>query len=460
VVIARWMAVGIGAMLEGGRQPVKLDLRLDWRVLMFAVAATGLVSALVGLLPALRATRVAPGEAVREASGAARSGLLRAGFVVLQVALSLILVAGAGLFISTLRNLETFDAGWRRDHVVLAQIAPGRAGYDAARSTELYRAFLEQVRQSAGVRAASLSRLTPITGAQMVVPLQAVGSGPKAGENTVVAMNEVSGGYFETMGTRFLAGRDFGPRDDDPKALRVLINESLAQRYFAGINPVGRFITSATRHAEIIGVVKDSKYTTLRNRVAPTLYMNWMQANAQNGEASVEVYASDDARAIVAVRQAAQALNPNVPITGLTTFDRQIQASLVSERLMAVVTSLFGALALLMVAIGLYGVLAYSVAQRTREIGIRMALGAQRSRVISMVLGGIAAVTAIGIVIGAVGVLVLSRLVASMLYGVKPRDPWILGSAIALLSVAALVAAYLPARRASCVDPMIALRYE
>jgi ABC-type antimicrobial peptide transport system permease subunit len=216
----------------------------------------------------------------------------------------------------------------------------------------------------------------------------------------------------------------------------------------------------ATRRAEIIGVVKDSKYTSLRNPVPPTLYMNWVQSDLQHGEASLEVYASDDARAIAAIRQAVQALNPNVPVTGLTTFDRQIQASLVSERLMAAITALFGAVALLMAAIGLYGVLAYSVTQRTREIGIRMALGAQRSRVISMVLREIAAATGIGIAIGTAAALALSRFIASMLYDVKPREPWMLGSAIALLSVAAFVAAYLPARRASHVDPMIALRYE
>jgi predicted permease len=454
VAIARWFAAGMRAMLASGRQPVELDLRLDWRVLMFSLAATMLASALVGVLPALRATRLRPADAVRGTTGAAESSVLRGGFTVLQVALSLVLVAGAGLFIATLRNLETLDAGLRRDHVVLAEIAPGRAGYDAAHLNEFYRAFLERVRQSPGVRAASLSRMTPMTGRQLAVPIRVAGSGPNA-----VAANEVSSGYFETMGTPFLAGRDFGP-SDDPKVLHAIINESLVRRYFAGVNPVGRTITFGTSHAEIIGVVKDSKYTSLRNPIAPTLYINWMQTDVQNGEASVEVYASEDARAIAAVRQAVQALNPNVPVTGVTTFDRQIQASLVSERVMATISTLFGALALLMAAIGLYGVLAYSVMQRTREIGIRMALGAQRSRVISMVLRRVAAVTLIGVAIGTAAALALNRFVASMLYGVTPRDPWMLVTAIALLSVVALVAAYLPARRAAALDPMIALREE
>ncbi len=324
--------------------------------------------------------------------------------------------------------------------------------------------MLDRIRQSTGVRAASLARVTPISGSELVNQItQIEGYVFKPGEFALPTSSQVSYGYFETMGTPILAGRDFSPHDVSggkaQNSLHVLISESLARRYFASVNPLGRHLTFHAHTAEIIGIVKDAKYANLRDPAPPTMYTNWMQY-PQGGDPTVEVYAADDAHAVAALRDAVHTLDQAVAITGLTTFDRQVQQSLVSERLMAALSALFGGLALLIASIGLYGVLAYAVAQRTKEIGIRMALGAQRSRVISMMLREMLAMVVAGVVIGSTAALALGRFVAAMLYGVKPRDPWTLSLAIALLVGSALVATYLPARRASRVDPMIALRYE
>jgi len=462
MMLARWIGASLAGMLASGRQTVELDLHLDARVLVFTFALTTFATIIVGLVPALGATRVSPNDLTRRTSPFQGSRWIRIGFLVAQVAVSLVLVAGAGLFLATLRNLETLDAGFRRDHIVLATIQPEKAGYDGARRNEFYREFLDRLRQSFGVRSASLSLIAPMIGMSLAVPIQIEGYAPQPEEQMAVALNEISAHYFETTGTPIIAGRDFDAHDDDPATPRVLINESVARRFFKDTNPLGRIITfraNVSHRAEIIGVVGDAKYANMRGHAPLTMYANLLQTDARMAP-WVEVYASDDAHAAAALRQTITAVNPNVPLTGLTTFNRQIQASLVSERLMATITAIFGALALLMAAIGLYGVLAYSVTQRTREIGIRMALGAQRGRVISMVMRGMAVTLVGGLALGTAVALALGRFVASMLYDVKPHDPWTLAVAIGLLSAAAALAAYLPARRASHVDPMIALRYE
>ena len=461
IVLARWSGAALAAILASGRQTVELNLRLDWRLLAFTVAITALVCVTVGIVPAVRATHANLAAATRGAAN--HSGILRAGFIAVQVGITLVLVAGAGLFLATLRNLETLDAGWRREHVVLADLQPGKAGYDGARQNEFYRALLERVRAESGVRSASLSLMGPMTGISLAVGLQIDGYAPRPGENMTVSMNQVSGGFFETLATPILAGRDFNSHDGDPATPRVLINEAVVRRYFAETNPLGRMISfrsNALHHAEIIGVVKDAKYANMRAGAPPTIYSNLLATDSRANEAWLEVYGGNDARAATAIRQSVNALNPAVPVAQLTTFDRQIQATLVSERLMALITTIFGALALLMAAIGLYGVLAYAVARRTREIGIRMALGAQRRRVIRMVIGEVAATVGVGIAVGICASLALGQFVASMLYQVQPHDPWALAFGAAMLCATSALAAYLPARRASRVDPMVALRHE
>jgi len=462
MMLARWIGAGLARMLASGRQTVELDLHLDARVLVFTVALTTLATIIVGLVPALRATRVSPNELTRRTSPLHGGWWIRTGFLVAQVAVSLVLVAGAGLFLATLRKLESLDTGFRRDHIVLATIQPEKAGYVGARRNEFYREFLDRLRQSFGVRSASLSLIAPMMGMSLAVPIQIEGYSPQPEEQMSIALNEISGHYFDTTGTPILAGRDFDAHDNDPATPRVLISESVARRFFKDTNPLGRIITfqaSVSRRAEIIGVVGDAKYANMRSQAPPTMYANLLQTDA--GMAPwVEVYANDDAHAAAALRQTISDINPNVPLIGLTTFNRKIQATLVSERLMATITVIFGTLALFMAAVGLYGVLAYSVTQRTREIGIRMALGAQRGGVISMVMRGMAVTLVGGLVLGTAAALALGRFVASMLYEVKPQDPWTLAIAIGLLSVAALLAAFLPARHASRVDPMIALRCE
>jgi predicted permease len=458
IIVAQWIGAGITALMAGGRQTVEMRLPLDWRVMLFTSATTLLATVIVGLMPARRAIRVPPGIASRQASQPASGRLLRGGLVVSQVALSLVLVTGAGLFVTTLHNLETLDPGLRRDHVVLANVTPGKAGYNGTKADEFYTEMLDRIRESPGVRAAGSSLVTPISGSEMAAAVQVDGYTPRVALDSVTAMNEVSTGFFDAMGTPILEGRDFNSHDGDPKTARVLINQSFARRFFPGVDPLGRSIAWSRNRGEIIGVVRDAKYTELRHAVPPTFYTNLLAS--RSASAWVEIYANNDTNAIAALRSAVASINPNVPVTGATTFERQIQESLVSERLMATITALFGALALLMAAIGLYGVLAYSVAQRTREIGIRTALGAQRGRVIFMVIRQTAAMIGIGVAVGTAAALALGSFIASMLYDVKPRDPDTLAIAALLLFLVAAVAAYLPARRAARVDPLTALRYE
>jgi predicted permease len=459
ILFARWTS----ALLLSFLPDVRLDAGIDGSVLAFTAAICAGACLLFGFGPAIRAAGVQPSPSLRESRSSGPDGNLRAVFMVSQVALSLILVAGATLFSRSLYNLETLDPGFQRERVLLVDVNPGNAGYKDARLITFYEQFLDRLRETPGIRAAGFSTNTPISGYRWDLSASVEGYAGRPGEDQTTFLNAVSPGYLAAMGTQLLAGRDFSERDSGPEAPRVLlINESMARHYFAGGSPLGKRVTLGDRPpAEIVGVVADAKYDSLRETAHQTAYLNCLQDATPHGGLTLEVQAArgvDEAAA--GVRAAIASVDKNVPLGTFTPLATQVKRSLLQDQLMATLSGLFGSLALLMACVGVYGVLVYRVARRTTEIGIRMALGSQRSGVLLLVLRETLTLVGIGLAVGVPASIALSRYAASLLFGLKPNDPWALSAAVALLLAVAGVAAWLPARRASRVDPMAALRFE
>jgi predicted permease len=447
---------------------------LDWRLFTFVTLLTLLTGILFGIVPALRATRLDVNSALKETSRAAtgtRSTLSKA-LLVVQVAMSLVLLVGAGLFLNTLRNLRSVDVGFDTSNLMLFRLAPALSGYDKARAQALFRDVQERVAALPGVRAVGVSQPPLLSGGISSGDIFIEGhdyanseSGP--GESTRKRGSQmyqmtVSSGFFQTLGIPLLAGRLLTDRDDDKAPRVVVINETAARKYFSRDSPVGKrfgnLIENRTQ-TEIVGVVRDVKYNSLREPAPPTIYLPIGQRNWQGLAVEVRT-ASDPASLVAAVRDVIRRIDPNLPLTNMTTQAEAVEGRLAQERLFAQAYVLFGLLALALASIGLFGVMSYSVARRTNEIGIRMALGARQADVLSLVMKESMAMVLIGVVIGLAGAFAASRLVATLLFGLAPTDPTTMGLAVAVMTAVSAFAGYLPARRAARVDPMIALRYE
>lgn len=466
LLLAWWGSGFLVTMMANGKTPLSLDLYPDTRVLAFTAGISMLTGILFGVAPAFRSTRVDVGPALK---AGARSSVadssriwLGKGLVVAQVALSLMLLVGAGLFIGTLQNLRNMDAGFERGGILLASVEPGAAGFAGTTLPGFYQGLLERVQQLPGVRATSLSWLTPIAGGGVDLSVKAEGYTPMPREDNTVYVNRVSPGYFAAFGTPLLAGRDFDWRDRPESPQVAMINETMARYYFRHANAVGRWIAlGGGKPAEIIGVVKDARYMSLREAVPRTAYLDVFQMPQMDKSLRLEVRAAGDPLQLAgAVRTVVRALANNVPVKDETTFDQQIDQSLIQERLVATLSGFFGGLALLLATIGLYGVLAYAVGRRTSEIGIRMALGAGRGSVLWMVLRETVGLVLCGIVIGLPLTLAATRLVGKLLFGLTPADPATAAWAVLIMLITAAGAGYLPARRAASIDPMVALRNE
>ena len=486
--LARWSVAAIAAA-----HLVNSDLRLQPSLTLAAFSAglTLLTSVLFGLAPALRITRVDLAQTTRESGSSSTGSRVRLGKVLIagQAALSLALLVGAGLFIRTLRNLENVDLGFDRDHVVLIDADAAHAGYRGHRLRTFYDELLERTRHLAGVRSAGLAGMTPMGGLSMSRSFSAEGYQPHPGERMVAMSNPVTQGYFAALGIPLLLGRDFLPEDEPALTPRdnifaalggmggggndtsvnaspiCIINESLARHLFGGANPVRRHLSfddvySAEAAVEIVGVVKDVRYFDVRNADDEgAIYIPSWSHGAEARYLAVRV-AGSPAPVIAAIGRQLRQMDPNVPLLASDSMADSVNANLKHERMIAYLCGCFGALALTLAAVGLYGVMAYAVAQRTREVGIRMALGARRLDVIGMIVREALVPVLFGVAIGIAGALAATRVISSLLFGVAPRDPLSFILAVCAMLAVALLAAAIPARRASRVDPALALRYE
>lgn len=472
VLLAYWGSSVLVTLMSLGPNRVTLDVHPDLSVLGFTLLialATGLG---FGLAPALRATRLGAIGSVQpgfHSQTTSRSGRrLGRGLVIAQVALSLVMIIGAGLLVRTLRNLETIDPGFNRNNVLLFGLDPTKAGYKGEQVARLRHSVLERIRQIPGVRSASFSFLTPISGGGWDNQARYVeGYTPEPGEDMDVYLNAVGPQFFETLGTPVLFGRDFGPQDKPGSPLVALINQRMARRFFGDSNPIGKHFRlgpwSGHSGLEIIGVVRDAKYMSLREQAPPTayLYIPQMPEGASPGGVAVEVSSVVPPMSLVPqVRSLLQAVGSRLTATDVGTLAEQVDQSLYQEKLVSALSSFFAALAVLLASLGLYGVLSYAVARRTNEIGIRMALGAETRVILRMVMREALALVILGIAVGVPAALGATRLVATMLFGLKATDPVTIVGAAAVMAVVALLAGYIPARRATKVDPMVALRYE
>ncbi|PYV43019.1 MAG: hypothetical protein DMG06_12190 [Acidobacteria bacterium] len=464
VLLAYWAAdIATGWMI-----PSHLDVQPNLRVLGFTAAASLLTGVLFGLAPALRATRVdlAPALKVNPSTLSTkfqqrgRSRLELGGILVAsQVAMTLILLIGATLLVRTLRNLSNLDVGFNPRRILLFSVDPTLNGYQANRIAPLYSELLAKLKVLPGVLTASFSMDSLISGGLESGDIFLEGT-PKSG---IVNRLRVGPHFFETMGIPLVLGRTFGSGDNSQAGPKVaLVNQTLARRYFSGQNPIGRRLgRENTLDTEIVGVVADAKYDELRREISPTVYLPYLQVMGDGSAVCFELRtAGNPASLIPAVRRTVEEVDVNLPLFGVTTQTEQIDQSLFQERWIARLSACFGLLALVLAWVGLYGVMSYAVARRTSEIGIRMALGAQPQDVLRLVVRQGMAVTLVGIVIGLGGAMVATRLLASFLFGVRATDPMTFLGAALLMAAVAFLASYIPARRATKVDPMVALRYE
>ncbi len=460
LLVARWTAAYVNGFYRPFRIPLSLGAGLDPWVLAFALALSIATGVIFGLIPAGQASRIDLTAALKTETarlGAGRRGrALRDVLVVAQVALSVVLLAGAGLFLRTVDKARAEDVTRQPEKVLVAGLDPVLQGYDNARSRLFFQQVLDRVKALPGVESAAMVYLIP-------------NGGMRGGTDIVVDRakiqvdyNVVSPDYFPMIGLPVLGGRGFTDQDREGAPAVAVINELMARRFWPGGNPLGRRFRLTGREGgevEVVGLVRDGKFRNFRDTHRPCFYLPLAQAGRR--QMNLEVRAAGDLAALVAaIRSEVRAIDPAIPLADVLTLETIRERSLSQERLIASLLAGCGGVALLLAAIGIYGVMAFAVAQRTREIGIRMALGARAGDVAAAVLRRCALLALAGLAIGLAAAAALSRLVASLLYGVSPRDPAVLAGSSLALVLTALLAGYLPARRASRIDPATALRYD
>lgn len=480
---------GVRVLLEylpqTGWGQASLNVTPDLRLLGFTFAVSLFTGVLYGIAPALKSTKPDLVHALKEdsagASGPSRLTLSNA-LVVVQVALSLVLLIGTGLFVRSLGNLHDIDSGFRADNTLIATVDPSRNGYKGQRLRDFYERLRPDVETLPGVQSVSLANITPLSGSRWNGSIAIEGYQWKDDDKKYVDMNAVGPRYFETVGIPLILGREFRDEDNPPYSLdppekftpgveppeppgpRVaIINKSFADRFFEGRNPIGMHVSADEQYKpdrafEIVGVVKDAHYFGLREALEPMMYFPvWRQA----GSRALCIRTSRDATQLAAaIRRQVTAIDAGIPVLAVRSMHQEIDNDILVDRLIATLSSYFGVLALLLAGVGLYGVISYGVTRRTREIGIRMALGAERSSVLWLVMRRAAAFLLIGAVIGIPTALFATRLVKSFLYGIGAQDPLTIVMATMVLGAVAATASFLPARRATKVDPMVALRHE
>lgn len=471
IVLACWAARMLVALLSSNvyrESQVFLDLSVDARLLAFTIGVSLLTVALFGAVPAWRATRIDPQSAMKASHHwGTQSGTLAMNklLVVGQVALSLVLVAAAGLLLTTFIKLQTLDAGFETEHVLLIDLDLNPGSVAEGKRSTIFTQVLERIRATPGVISASYSGDTPLGGAVGANYVRIDGRGSAGTERDLVFFNEVSGGYFGTFGTRLLAGRDFNQHDTESSPKVAIVNESFAKKYFGVKNPIGARYRAQQNGAfgnpvQIVGLVRDVKYLDLREDFHPLIYVSADQ-DANIGETvTLELRAAGHPSGLISAAKWVIANAAPGASLQFRTLASQVSESLARERLLAVLSGSFALLALLLALVGLYGLTSYGVTRRRSEIGIRIALGAGQSRVVRAVFAQVALVVSIGLALGVAGTLSITHLLEALLYGVKANDLRLLGLAVLTLALTAAVAGFIPAYRASRFDPMETLREE
>lgn len=467
VVLSVALTRALLALMPAGGTPLLIQPTPDARILGFTVVVTFLTGILFGLVPALRASRPDLWSTLKDTvgavSGSAGSLFLRKGLVTAQVALSFLLLFGAGLFVRSLQNLKESNTGFQQmGNLVTFQLAPPLAGYDAPRTTQFFNQLVTELRAIPGVTNAAVARVPLLNGSEWDSSIRVQGYDAKEGEDMQAYMNSLTPGYFDTMGIRLVEGRDFRTSDQMQTPRVAIVNRKFADYYFGGKSPVGHYLGRGGPGAvgydvEIVGMVEDSMYEGPREGIHKQVFV------PHYGKTSAAVYvraAANTAQIFSQVRETVKRLDSRLPIYDLKTLESQFDEILLTERLIALLSAGFGLLATMLAAIGLYGVMAFVVTRRTKEMGVRMALGAKQSEVVWLVMKEVLLLLVLGLAIGLPSAALLGKYIASQLYGIQPGDPVVAGITMFVLIAVASLAGLIPARRASRIDPILALRYE
>jgi predicted permease len=472
VLFAVWIKNGLLLVSEwGGREMAALEPKLDLRVLAFTLALSLLTGLIFGILPSLRATRVDLTPSLKDtansSSAIARSWLSRS-LVVVQVSVSVLLLIGAGLLIRTLRNLQHVDTGFNANNLLLFKVDPSLSGYKDDRLTKLYEQMFARLEVVPGVQSVTFSRMALLSfgarSSSVYVPGVLGPDGKPVDSEAKV--HEVRENFLDTMEIPLLLGRGLTSQDDARAPQVAVVNQAFVKAHYPNDNPIGKrfgFNQDKPDEIEIVGVARDAKYTSQRDAIEPTVYQPWKQSDPLTS-ATFEVRTAGDPLSYVAgVRQAMREIDSNLPLSNIRTQIEQANQTLAMERMFAKLLTLFGFIAQALAAVGLYGVMAFTVAQRTQEIGIRVALGANRGNVLTMILRQGMTLILIGVAAGLGAAYFVTKYLeslTSLLFGVEARDPWTFAAISLLLIVVTVIACLVPARRATKVDPLVALRYE
>jgi len=440
---------------------VNLPAELDWRVLVLSASVCLISTLLFGLVPAIQASRIDLAAAMKSESGSVVGGRgkawIRSSLVLVQVSLSFILLVGAGLLLKSLQLMQQTDPGFSTKSVLTSSIDMVSAGYAPQRIKTFEDALLERLQSTGGVESAAFARSTPFSyRGNSSAPIAVEGYETAPGEQPEVDYNEVGPGYLATMGIPLVSGREFTRADNETAPLVAVVNEAMATQFWKGENPVGKRLQMKNRWLEVVGVAKNSKYHSLTETSKPFFYTSLRQdATGQNLDIRTSL---PPEKMIGVLTREVKALDANLAPSELITMREQVDRMSWAQRAAVILLFMFGGLALVLAAIGLYGVMSYTVSQSTRELGLRMALGAEASDLLRLVMSRGFALTAAGIAVGAGAALLLTRLLGDLLYKISPRDPAAFGMAFLIMTIVSLAACLLPAWRATRTDPLRALR--
>src|SRR5882762_4923640 len=463
LLVAHWCRHAL-VLLFPARGGVTMHLpgEIDWRVLALSAAVCLIATLLLGLIPAMQTSKIDLAGALKSDSAGVVGGggraWVRSGLVVMQVSLSFVLLVGAGLLLQSLQKIRNTSPGFSTRNVLDTAVNLVPAGYDAPRAQSFQDELLQRVKTLPGVESAAFARMTPLSYGSFSSTVIAVdGYQPPPEEQPTAQYNEVGPGYFGTMGIPLVSGREFTRADDEKAALVAVVNETMAAKYWRGKNPIGERVQVKSRWMQVVGVAKDSKYQSVRETLKPFFYVPMRQNFSRGADLFIRSPVQAGTMATALAREV-HTLDPGLALYEVITLQEQVDRSTSPQMVAVTLVGVLGGLALLLAAIGLYGVMSYAVSQSTRELGLRMALGADASNLLRLVMWRGLALAAAGVVLGATVALGLTRLLGSLLYKVSPRDPLAFGSAFVVMAIAALAACLLPAWRATRTDPARALR--